>query len=81
VGKIGVVTQGASRGLRFLAIFGTASKSQIFCVLLSESQMLLTSVDLKGGLEATLQYSIMFLPKEVMEECREAEVVMAVMHL
>jgi len=69
---MGAVTQGASRGLRFLAVLGTASLLQIFCAWLSEGQMLLISVGLEGGFETTLRYSIPFLPKEATEECRGA---------
>ena len=74
MGKMGAATQETSRDFKFLAVLGTTSELQISCALLSEGQTLLTSVGLEDGLEATLQYSIPVLPKEIMVECRGAAV-------
>ena len=61
-GKMGAWTQGASRGLRFLADLGIASALQIPFASLSDSQILLTSVDFEEeGALATLQYSILLI--------------------
>jgi len=68
---MGAGTFGASRGLRFLAILGIASASQISRASLSDGHTLVAGIGF-GAVRDTLRYSIPFLPKEVTEEWRGA---------
>ena len=67
IGLMGAGTFGALRGLRFLAILGIASELQISHALLSYGHTLFAGTGFRAAGD-TVQYSIPFLPKEVMEE-------------